>query len=90
MIPLGGGVLYNIPIEFCIPKKQLRLLKVCMNETYSTVRVGKNLSGVFTVRNGLKTDKFFHHCFGVFRYEGLGKSEWFEIKWYTSASGLCR
>ena len=29
-------------------------LKMCLNETYSKVRVGKNLSDVFPVRNGLK------------------------------------
>ena len=27
---------------------------MCVNETYSTVRVGKNLSDMFSVRNGLK------------------------------------
>jgi len=46
--------LYNIFIEFGIPMKLVRLIKVCVNETYSTVRVGKNLSGMFPVRNGLK------------------------------------
>ena len=28
--------------------------KMCLNETYSRVRVGKNLSDVFHIRNGLK------------------------------------
>jgi len=37
-------VLYNIIIEFCIPMKLVRLIKMCLNETYSRVRVGKNLS----------------------------------------------
>ena len=27
---------------------------MCMNETYSRVRVGKNLSDMFHIRNGLK------------------------------------
>jgi hypothetical protein len=27
---------------------------MCLNETYSTVRIGKNLSDKFTVHNGLK------------------------------------
>jgi len=27
---------------------------VCLNDTYSRVRVGKNLSDMFSVRNGLK------------------------------------
>ena len=39
-------VLYNILIEFGIPKKLVRLIKMCLTETYSRVRVGKNLSDV--------------------------------------------
>ena len=46
--------LYNILIEFGIPKKLLRLIKMCLTETYSRVRVGKNLSDMFPIRNGLK------------------------------------
>jgi len=42
--------LYNILIEFGIPMKQ----KMCLNETYSRVRVGKHLSDMFPIRNGLK------------------------------------
>ena len=30
------------------------LIKMCLAETYSRVRVGKNLSDVFPIRNGLK------------------------------------
>ena len=47
-------VLYNILIEFGIPKKLVRLIKICLTETYSRVRVGKNLSDMFPIRNGLK------------------------------------
>jgi len=46
--------LYKILIEFVIPMKLVRLIKFCLNETYSTVRVGKNLSDMFPFRNGLK------------------------------------
>jgi hypothetical protein len=46
--------LYNILIEFGIPKKLVRLIKMCLTETYSRVRVGKNLSDMFAIRNGLK------------------------------------
>jgi hypothetical protein len=35
--------LYNILIEFGILKKLVRLIKMCLTETYSRVRVGKNL-----------------------------------------------
>ena len=50
-------VLYNILTEFGIPKKLIRLIKMCLTETYSRVQVGKNLSDMFSIRNGLK-----HHC----------------------------
>jgi hypothetical protein len=30
------------------------LSKMCLNETYSTVCIGKNLSDKFTIENGLK------------------------------------
>ena len=46
--------LYNILIEFGIPKKLVRLIKLCLTETYSRVRVDKNLSEMFPIRNGLK------------------------------------
>ena len=42
--------MYNIFIEFGIPMKQ----KKCLNETYSRVWVGKHLSDMFSIRNGLK------------------------------------
>jgi hypothetical protein len=33
--------LYNVLIEFGIPRKLVGLIKMCLNETYSTVRLGK-------------------------------------------------
>jgi len=47
-------VLYNILIEFGIPKNLVRLIKMCLSETCSRGRVGKNLSEMFPIRNGLK------------------------------------
>jgi len=47
-------VLNKILIEFGIPRKLVRLIKTSLTETYSTVRVGKNVSDRFTIRNGLK------------------------------------
>ena len=47
-------VLHNILTEFGIPKKLIRLIKLCLTETYSRVRVGKNSSDMFSIRNGLK------------------------------------
>jgi len=47
-------VLYNILIEFGVPQKLVRLIKMCLTEIYSRVRVGKYLSDMFPNRNDLK------------------------------------
>jgi sorting nexin-29 len=47
-------VLYNILIEFGILRKLVGLIKMCLNETYSRFRIGKNLSDKFSIENGLK------------------------------------
>jgi sorting nexin-29 len=49
-------VLYNILIEFGIPKKLFGLIKMCLNETYSRVRIGKNLCDKFSIQNVLKQE----------------------------------
>jgi len=47
-------VLYNNLIEFVVNMKLVRLIKMCLAETFSTVRNGINLSDMFRFRNGLK------------------------------------
>ncbi|KAJ4450909.1 hypothetical protein ANN_02343 [Periplaneta americana] len=47
-------VLYNILIEFGIPKKLVRLIKMCLSETHSRVRIGQFLSDAFPIHCGLK------------------------------------
>jgi hypothetical protein len=42
-----------ILIEFGTPLKLVRLIKMCLNETYSGVCVGKHLSDRFTIKSGL-------------------------------------
>ena len=49
-------VLYNVLIEFGIPKKLVSQVKMCSTETYGRVWVGKNLSDRFPIRNGLKKE----------------------------------
>jgi len=46
------SVLYNI--KFGISMKLVRLIKMCLTDTFSRVRVSKNLSDMFPIRNGLK------------------------------------
>jgi len=46
--------LYNIQIEFGIPMKLVRLIKMCLNETYSRVQAGKHLSDILLIKNALK------------------------------------
>jgi hypothetical protein len=57
--------LYNIVIEFGIYSDLVRLIKMCLNETPSTVRAGKHLYDMFPIRNGFKqgdalSPLFFH------------------------------
>jgi hypothetical protein len=42
-------------IEFGIPLILVRLIKMCLNENCSRVRVGKHLSDRFPIKNGPKT-----------------------------------
>ena len=53
-VSIGREILYKIVLEFRIPMKLVRLIKMCLNATYSRVRVGKLLSDMFPIRNGLK------------------------------------
>jgi hypothetical protein len=45
-------VLYNILLEYGVSKKLVKLIKMCLNETYSKVRVGKFCLMNFLFRMG--------------------------------------
>jgi hypothetical protein len=47
-------ILYSILIEVWLPLKLVRLIKICLNKTYSKVYKHKHLSHIFPIRNGLK------------------------------------
>jgi hypothetical protein len=46
--------LYNILTEIGITMQLIRLIKMCLNETYSRVQVGKHLSDMFYIKNSLQ------------------------------------
>jgi hypothetical protein len=48
--------LYNILIEFGVSVKLVRLIKICLNETYSKVCIGQHLPDNFPIQNGVKQD----------------------------------
>jgi hypothetical protein len=51
---VGREALYNILIEVGIPRKLVGLIEMCLNKTYSTVRIGNLQSEKFSIHNGLK------------------------------------
>ena len=52
-------VLYKIIIEFGITTKLVRIIKMCLNEAYSRMKVGKYLTHMFLIKNGLKKKACF-------------------------------
>jgi len=48
-----------------IPKKLVRLIKMCLNETYSKIRVSNLLSDAFPNQNGLKQGDVLCHCSSI-------------------------
>jgi retron-type reverse transcriptase len=50
-------VLYNILIEIGLSMKLVRLIKMCLNETYNKVRISKHFSDSSLIQNGLKQGK---------------------------------
>jgi hypothetical protein len=45
---------YNILTGFGVPMRLVRLIKMCVNKTYTKVCIGKHLSDNFSVQNGVK------------------------------------
>ena len=53
-VAVRSEVRYNILNEFGILIKVVRLIKMCLTQTYNRVPVGENLSGVIPIMNGFK------------------------------------
>jgi hypothetical protein len=67
---------------------------MCLNETYSKVRIGKVLSEKFPIQNGLKqgdalSPLLFNFFYRICHQESPRKSSQFGTELNTSAIGLC-
>jgi hypothetical protein len=87
-------VLYKILIEFGIPRKLAGLNKMCLNETYNTVCIGKNLSHKCPIQNGMKQGDALSQLIFSLPFECTIRrvqenQEGAEIQWDTPAFGLC-
>jgi hypothetical protein len=81
--------LYNILIEDGIPMKLVRTIKMCLTETYSRVRVGRQLSQTFLIKKGDALSPLLFNFDLEYAIRRLTKPGWLEIKWYTTAFRLC-
>jgi hypothetical protein len=86
-------VLYNIRIEYGVPMKLVRLIKMLLNETYSRVRISKHLSDSFPIQNSLKqgdavSPLLFNFALEYAIRKVQGKPGGTAIKWDTPASAL--
>jgi hypothetical protein len=85
-------VLYNILLEFAIPRKLVRLIIMCLNETCSKVIVGK-LCLIISYSEWVETRRCsvttaFKFFFRICHQGSPRKSSWFGIEWDTSTVGL--
>jgi hypothetical protein len=73
--------------------KQLRLIKMCLNETYIKVRIGKYLSDNFAIQNHLKEGDALSPLLFNFALEyvirNVQQSQMRQIKYDISAADLC-
>jgi hypothetical protein len=68
-------VLYNFLLEIGIPEKLARIIKMCLNETCSKIRVSKHLFNTFPTQNGLKQDELSPLLFNFALELPSGKSK---------------
>ena len=57
--------MYNILADFGVTMKVVGLIKMCLNETFSKVHIGKHFSDTFPFKYGLKEGDAYNHCFAT-------------------------
>jgi hypothetical protein len=60
VIQLGGKYYTTLLVNLV---KLVRLIKMCLNETYGEVYIDKHLSDAFPIQNGMKQGMLYHCCF---------------------------
>jgi hypothetical protein len=55
--------------------KLVRVIKVCLNDTYSKVRIGKNQSEAFPIQNGRKQRDALEYAIGMVQ------ESWEDLEW---------
>jgi hypothetical protein len=61
----SSKLMIQLGVEFGIPMKLVRLIKMCLREMYSRVWVGKHLSDMFPIRIVLNKGMPHRHCFSL-------------------------
>jgi hypothetical protein len=62
-------VLYSILIEFGVPMELMRLIEMCLNETYSKVHISRHVSDNFVIQYNLKQGNVLSPMFFNFALE---------------------
>ena len=62
---LGGRSCIRFALSFGNHMKLVRLIKMCLIEIYSRVRVGQHLCDMFPIKSGLSKEMPYHHCFST-------------------------
>ena len=81
-ISLRREVLYNILFEFGIHTNLIRLIEMCLKETYSRHRVGNICLKFSLLIIAWKREKYCRHCFQTYLYiVPLGRLRLTRINW---------